>query len=129
MKTIIKLLLTATVTSVMFIQVQAQSADKSQNTDKPGTAARGANFVDQNNDGVCDNFAAGNQRGRGANFVDKNNDGVCDNRGSGRYQGRGPNFTDANNDGICDHRQDGTGRGKGYRHRNGQGYCRGNRNR
>lgn len=105
MKTITKMLLTAAVTSVMFIQVQAQSADKPQNTEKPKTAARGANFVD------------------------KNNDGVCDNRGSGRFQGRGPNFVDANNDGICDHRQDHTGRGQGYRHRNGQGNCRGNRNR
>ncbi len=34
------------------------------------------NFVDADNDGVCDN------RGNG-NFVDADNDGVCDNRGTG----------------------------------------------
>ncbi len=71
---------------------------------------RGANcqFVDLNNDGICDNF------------VDANNDGICDNcpgcgkggwRGKGNnFQGQGlhlrqRNFVDNNGDGICDNYQ------------------------
>ena len=36
-------------------------------------------FVDNNNDGVCDNFQARMKNGHGANFVDQNGDGICDN--------------------------------------------------
>lgn len=70
------------------------------------------------------------------NFVDKDNDGVCDN-----YQMRGknkdcPNFVDANNDGICDNYKAkgnccGNGGCKGHnhnhgRHHHGKGHCCGN---
>lgn len=47
------------------------------------------------------------------NFVDTNNDGICDNQSTG---GHGSYFKDTNGDGICDHQtnrvrpQDGTGR-------------------
>ena len=121
MKTIGKMILTAAIVLSVAAFGQAQNNAKKTRSDTSRPA-----YVDKNNDGVCDNFAAGRRGGRGANFVDKNNDGVCDNRGTGRYQGRGPNFVDKNNDGICDHRQDGTGRGQGYRHRHGYGN-RGNR--
>jgi hypothetical protein len=61
-------------------------------------------FVDNNKDGVCDNYQARMKNGRGANFVDKNGDGICDNR-QNAGQGKGnPN-----------------GCGMGYQHRNGQG--------
>ncbi len=92
------------------------------------------NFVDDNNDGICDNYANGtcpqdgtgygHHRGSG-NFVDDNNDGVCDNyangvcpqdgTGYGHHRGSG-NFVD-NNDGVCDNYangacpQNGTGHG------------------
>lgn len=68
------------------------------------------NFVDTNNDGICDNQGAG---GNGLYFVDANGDGICDNQGTG---GNGSYFVDANGDGICDNQtnrvrpQDGTGR-------------------
>ena len=45
-----------------------------------------ANFVDANNDGICDNAGQ-----RGANFVDEDGDGVCDmriERGCGNGNGR-----------------------------------------
>jgi hypothetical protein len=87
---------------------------------------RGAGFVDKNNDGVCDNFADRHPQGRGAGFVDKNNDGICDNRADAGVKGRGPGFTDQNNDGICDHRQNSGKQGAGnygHRHRHGQGRC------
>ena len=53
----------------------------------------GANFVDEDNDGVCDNFGTGAQGGNGngnggANFVDEDNDGVCDNFGTGAGAGQ-----------------------------------------
>lgn len=74
---------------------------------------RGSYFVDADNDGVCDNYAQGNE----SNFVDENGDGVCDNqafgnRGSGhnRSKGQAVNFTDTNGDGICDNRTSGNGR-------------------
>lgn len=41
--------------------------------------------------------------GTGANFTDENGDGVCDNRGTA---GTGANFADENGDGICDNRAD-----------------------
>lgn len=42
---------------------------------------RGAAFVDEDGDGVCDN------RGYGAGFVDEDGDGVCDNARGGRGWG------------------------------------------
>lgn len=80
----------------------------------------GTNYVDANNDGVCDTCGA----------TDANGDGVCDacpfngvrpQDGTGRQAGRGGagrgvGFVDANSDGVCDtclrggiRPQDGTG--------------------
>ena len=76
------------------------------------------------------------------NYVDNNNDGICDNRtNNGNNQFKGRNFIDVNKDGICDHRQNnerkgnccnykgkkccgngcfyGKGNGNGYQHRHG----------
>jgi hypothetical protein len=41
-------------------------------------------------------------------FVDDNNDGICDNHAAMAKDGKGANFVDANGDGICDHHADGT---------------------
>ena len=96
---------------IIFVAFQgiSQSApvspiDKNQKaTQKMQTNAPG-NFVDNNKDGVCDNYQERMKNGHGANFVDKNGDGVCDNR-QGAGQGKGnPN-----------------GYGMGYQHRHGQG--------
>jgi hypothetical protein len=74
----------------------------------PAAGVSGSNYVDENNDGVCDNCGTalqGTGRGQGmngrgmntntagSNYVDENNDGVCDNcgttlQGTGRGQGR-----------------------------------------
>lgn len=56
----------------------------------------GANFIDENGNGICDRFENGTpmgsrmhrQNAQGRNFIDENGDGVCDNRGQGRM-GRG----------------------------------------
>jgi len=66
-----------------------------------GGMGHGAGFVDEDGDGVCDNFNSGLGRGmgqwgrdglHGRNFVDANGDGVCDRLGTGSGpQGRGFN--------------------------------------
>jgi hypothetical protein len=70
----------------------------------PGT------FVDNDHNGVCDNYEKRSNLGKGGNYTDKNGDGICDWRGSRFGKGRGPANT-----------------GKGYG-RQGQGRCRGNGN-
>jgi len=113
---------------VMTVSVAAQTSAKQVKApaQQKDTAFTRGQFVDKNNDGVCDNFADRQPQGRGAGFVDKNNDGICDNRADAGVKGRGPNFTDQNNDGICDHRQNSGKQGAGnygHRHRHGQGRC------
>ncbi|MGD9157127.1 MAG: hypothetical protein PVG39_01850 [Desulfobacteraceae bacterium] len=93
-------------------------------------AAQGANFVDNDGDGICDNAGARMGRGRGngkglagtaqgANFVDNDGDGICVNAGARMGRGRGfrrnnvrgngtaqgPNFVDKDGDGVCDNYQ------------------------
>jgi hypothetical protein len=64
-----------------------------------GAANSGANFVDKNGDGICDNAGlrgAGNGRGNGCRFQAK---------ASGNASVKGPNYVDKNGDGICDNIQ------------------------
>ena len=70
---------------------------------------------------VCASGAMAAGMGRGANFVDADGDGVCDNYAEGgRGMGRGANFADADGDGVCDNYaagarpQDGTGCANGF---------------
>ena len=91
-----------------------------QNTDVQPVVAQ--NFVDQNEDGLCDNFSSGTSQAAGQNFVDNNDDGICDNFASGNTsrgngQGNRQNFVDSNGDGVCDNMGSGCGRGAG------QGRC------
>ena len=66
-------------------------------------------FVDEDEDGICDNC------GIGFGFIDEDGDGICDNCGIGL------GFIDEDGDGICDNwninasQRRGYGRGKGYR--------------
>jgi hypothetical protein len=65
---------------------------------------------------------------QGKNFIDENNNGVCDRFENAKPLGKGPNFIDSDKNGICDNREKGNrgnGRGYGYQHRNGQrnGQC------
>jgi hypothetical protein len=68
----------------------------------------------------------GNQSAR--NFIDENNNSICNRFENAKPLGKGPNFIDPDKNGICDHREKGNrghGRGFGYQHRNGQrnGQC------
>lgn len=98
-------------------------------TDKGMNGTR--NYVDADADGICDNCmrlgGQGQGRGNGLNFVDKNNDGICDNFVDenadgicdgcmglgGQGKGNGLNFVDENNDGVCDNFASGARRCRG----------------
>lgn len=69
------------------------------------------NFVDANNDGICDNWSERPANGRGRHFVDTNNDGVCDRFTQGDKQGA------RRNQGAF------RGNGRGGRHGFRQGRC------
>lgn len=107
MKNLSKIFLASAITLILTMQANAQNnAQATQTAEKPKSANPvSSNFVDKDNNGVCDNRTTRNGNGRGANFVDKNGDGVCDNR------------ADAGN--KCKN-------GQGNQNRNGQ--CRGPRN-
>ena len=83
-------------------------------------------YVDLDNDGVCDNYGTGNGtggQGSCAGYADADGNGVCDNyangcgngRGSGygcgNGNGGGAGYVDADGDGICDNYGAGNGRG------------------
>lgn len=54
---------------------------------------RGANYVDADQDGVCDVYELGQSQGlgtgNGVGYVDDDGDGVCDNAGMGQGRGAG----------------------------------------
>lgn len=93
--------------------------------DNYGTGAGCAGFVDANGDGVCDNCGATSGTGCG-HFVDANGDGICDNHGTGCGHGHGGgcggNFVDADGDGVCDNYGTGAGCGQGNGYGNGRGH-------
>ena len=104
-----KLLITAV--ALIFITALASAQDKATNQNQQNTTNRGINWVDSNNNGICDNFEArrssgfrGNGQGymRGGRQGHRMGMGPCGMR-QGRRQGR--NYVDANNNGICDHRE------------------------
>ncbi|MEX0770476.1 MAG: hypothetical protein WD035_07080 [Balneolaceae bacterium] len=111
---------------------------------------RGHNFIDQNEDGICDYAQNGSPTWHGPGFVDDNNNGICDYWDSsldmhrrhegmryldengnhindyfeeGTHLGPGHNFVDQNGDGICDYAQDGrpTWHGPGFTDGNNNG--------
>jgi hypothetical protein len=85
---------------VLFAQNGTTNANRNANAT---TVLRGS-YVDNNKDGVCDNFAARHSNGvvgRGQGYGNGRGGG----KGLGRGQGHGPNYVDKNNNGICDYRE------------------------
>lgn len=93
------------------------------------------NFVDLDNDGICDNCGIPCQcgticAGNGGNYVDADGDGICDHhadglgwgcgRGNASRGGCGRNYTDTDGDGICDNYFTTQGRRGGH---GGRGRC------
>ncbi len=104
MKNIGKLILATAIMMIFTVQANAQSNAAANQSAQKQTAVNstGRNYVDKDNNGVCDNVGTRPGNGRGANFVDKNGDGICDNRA---YAGN-----------KCR---------KGQGNKNGNGHCRG----
>jgi hypothetical protein len=93
------------------VNAQANS-ENNQKQDTTQTVRSG--FVDNNGDGVCDNYD-GKRAGKGLGPGHGNGHGRGHGKGLGRRgngQGRGGNgnFTDTNNNGTCDNLENGTGR-------------------
>ena len=65
---------------------QAQNAEPKQPV-KSDSCKYHKNFVDENKDGICDNYAKNHATGKGKNFVDENKDGVCDHRAQNQPKG------------------------------------------
>lgn len=63
-------------------------AEKSYGMSNRGENTSNVNFIDEDNDGVCDNVGTGMGAGS-QNFIDEDNDGVCDNVGTGLGNGNG----------------------------------------
>ena len=99
--------------------------------------AGGRNFIDSNNDGICDNY------GMYCQFIDEDGDGICDYYNNWGACGKGLGYVDEDGDGICDNcnmycqfiDEDGDGicdyynnwgacgKGLGYVDENGDGLC------
>ncbi len=98
------------------------SSKKDLQNAKTTTTTVPGKFVDNNKDGICDNYQTRMKNGCGANFVDKNGDGICDNR-ENAGQGKG----NPNGCGMgCQHRNgpgngNCCGNGSGNQHRHGRG--------
>ena len=91
-----------------------------------------ASTVGQNNKAQtppkADTSANNYSCGHGRNYVEKNNDGICDHMQSAGTC-HGPNYTDANNNGICDHHENGMNcKMKQKGNMNGKGCCNKNSN-
>jgi len=78
-----------------------------------GTPVRPA-FVDEDGDGICDNYDGGQRRGLGqgtrTNFVDNDGDGICDNQGTNSLK----RLREGNRKGVNNHLGDSEGKGKGF---------------
>ena len=92
----------------LLAQIQENTKKVTVNTEQ--TTVTPGQFVDKNNNGICDNRENKLKTGKGANFVDKNGDGVCDNKGTNCKRGGKGN-------GNCCRK----GNGNGFQHRNGCG--------
>lgn len=62
------------------------------------------NYVDENSDGVCDNYSGtcNSSDVNGKNYVDEDSDGVCDNYAENCNNANNNNYVDTDSDGICD---------------------------
>jgi hypothetical protein len=100
-------------TTLAVAQSTGQAPSKTQNSTE-----KGVNFVDTNNNGICDNFennntgrcaGANNCCGQGRGQMTgqgqgmRNGSGMRQNRmGMGQGKGMGKNFVDADKNGVCD---------------------------
>jgi hypothetical protein len=116
-KTLLPVMILAFVAVQGFAQTASTKASKESQT--PAKSVQGK-FVDNNNDGVCDNYQSKVKNGKCTNFVDKNGDGICDNckcqgKGKGNANCCGTGGQHKQGNGNCG----GCGNGQGKQHRHG----------
>lgn len=108
----------AIVLSVGTMSVFAAPVTESRNNilQKRSETCRGASFVDEDNDGVCDNYQSGQCQGKGQGKGQYNcqrlkngsGEGLKNGQKQGNGQGTcGVNFVDEDGDGVCDNYQSG----------------------
>ena len=121
MKNLSKIMLAVAIMLLLAVSANAQNnSSTNQTADKQIVANSTArNFVDTDNNGVCDNLGTRSGKGQCGDFIDKNKDGVCDNRvnvgnrsGNNGKNGQGNQYRN--------------GKGNQCRNGNGQGNGRGN---
>ena len=106
------LVLTFTATSALAASHHGRAVSRVCNGLQTGWTRPACSFVDNNGDGICDNYGNGNCHHEG-NFVDSNGDGVCDNYGGGNCHHQGQGWGNGNGNGS------GNGWGGGH---HGQGH-------
>lgn len=135
MKTILKSMLTLGLLLFLTVTLNAQNTATSSSDKQAAsvtTATTPGKFIDNNKNGICDNWETRQGIGHGKNFVDKNGDGICDNnqnckagKGNGNCCGQGYHHGNCNGQGkgnCCGNKQCcGKGNGQGYQHRHGMG--------
>jgi hypothetical protein len=100
---------------ILSISAATAFAQSPTTPEAPATRTVGADFVDANGDGICDNFQAGTRQGQGNGMARRGKrlgpqDGSGYGAGSGAAVGRG------NGTGVCDGTgPKGNGRGRGRR--------------
>jgi hypothetical protein len=92
------------------------TAQTSNGNQAKGRSGQGVEYVDSNNDGVCDNYVAGQGQGNGTGMAMRggngqgqgkrngNGEGIGNRNGNGNgdVSGNCENFVDADNNGVCD---------------------------
>ena len=105
----------------LVVTASAQTVQPTPTTPVTTGACANGNFVDANNDGVCDNAprdGSGQQYGmRNGQGLGMQGRGMQNGQGIGQGAGQGANFVDANNDGTCDN----LGTAQGQQGRQGRG--------
>ncbi len=107
-------------TLILAIGILAVSASaafaQAPTTPQPPAGARvGANFVDANGDGICDQFQAGNRQGQGGGQAQRGKRlGPQDGSGYGAGAGAGAGAGTGAGTGVCDMTGP-TGKGRGPR--------------
>ena len=127
-----KVAVIALLSAVLFIgMAYAQPGGINGNQNSSGQGVSGQSrgngcggFVDEDGDGICDNYQSGQCHMYGyGGFIDEDGDGICDNYQSGQCyrhcNGGCDGFVDEDGDGICDNCQSQCG--EGYQRGNGRG--------
>ena len=99
MKTKIFLTGLALMALTMIVSAQDQPAGRGYGNGRCNGSGKGSAMVDNNKNGICDNFE--NRKG---NSSGTRGNGNCNGTGQGQKQGKGKgrNFVDANGNGVCD---------------------------